>query len=376
MRQDKFPSRNFLISLICILFLILFAFLIISGYFHLKNSEKGYTEDVKDIIDQRMISLIHEMNIFPGGAGGDVLFLSRLSCLRAVAGEEMVYENELNKLGEDFLEFLRENPAYYQLRYINKQGVEISRAEFDGENYKLIKGGELRNKSQRYYFSETMSLDSGEVHISSLDLNVEDGKIENRGTLENPVYVPVIRFAAPIFDSRGNRNGIIISNVYADYFLDDVRRAQRDGETMFLVNEEGYYLAHPDRDKEFAFMFDEKKDNFYNDYPDIAEEILSDFISRRIETEDLIFSYRYIYPTIESFEVNKGSSKIFGENPEKNYFWILVSVSDKDIIKERTNGLKEEYVYFLLFSGLIILVIGGLIFVLVSGDENRKIRAR
>ncbi len=371
--KTKCLSRNFLIGLICILLLTLFIFLSIHGYSNLKSDTKNYMEEAKDMIDQRMTSLIYEMNIFPGGAGGDVVFLSKLSRLREIGGlAEMVAKNETEKLAEDFVEFLKENNAYYQLRYINENGMEVIRADFDGEDYQMITQRRLQDKSLRYYFNEAISLDEGEVYISQLDLNIENQKIENRGTEENPIYVPVIRFATPVFDDKGNNRGIIIVNVYADYFLNDVRRAQRAGEIVFLINEEGYYLAHPNKEKEFAFMFDEKEDNLYKDYPEVAKEILSAPNKRRIETEELIFSYRYIYPTAESYETNKGTSKIFGENPENRYFWILVSVSDKGRMNEKIDELKEEYIYFLLFPGLIILVIIALDFRLIRINGGKK----
>ena len=63
------------------------------------------------------------------------------------------------------------------------------RIDFDGKNYEVIKKSELQDKSLRYYFNETMNLDGGEIYVSPLDLNVENEKIENRGTEENPIYV-------------------------------------------------------------------------------------------------------------------------------------------------------------------------------------------
>lgn len=368
-KQNKFLSKNLFFSLACFLLIILFIFLIVQWHGYLKENEKNYNQNYLDMIDQRLTSLIFEINIFPGGAGGDVIFLSKLSRLKKI-GSILDNEKEVEKLGEDFLEFIKENSAYYQLRYINEKGMEVVRVDFDGTNYEVIQKSELQDKSLRYYFKEAMKLNKGEVYISPLDLNVEDGIIENRGTTEDPMYVSVIRFATPVFDDEGNNRGIIIANVYADYFLNDIRRAQREREIMFLVNEEGYYLAHPNKSKEFSFMFDEKQDNFYNDYPDISEEILSNPDSRRIENENLIFSYRYLYPTVGSFEMHEGAKKVLGDNPEDRYFWILVSVSDKGEISRISDELKFDYIYFLLFSGAIILIVILSIYFLWRQDEK------
>ncbi len=365
MKQNKFLSRKFLISLICILFLVLFAFLITDGFFNLDRDAKIYAADAKDMIDQRTSSLLFEINIFPQDIGDDLLFLSELSSLNDVFDSTRESkEKAVNNLEEDFLNYIKGSTAYYQLRYIDENGQEIVRAEFDGKDYYLVPKNKLQNKANRYYFSETIKLNKGKVYLSPLDLNIENEIIENRGTEDNPEYVPTIRTATPVFTDE-KLKGIIIFNMYADYFLDDVRRAQRDGENVLLIDKQGYYLAHPNREKEFAFMFD-KEDNFYNDYPEVSEELLLDLNKRMFESDEFIFSFKYIYPIV-------GNAKTY--NLDEDYSWILVTVSDKIELNNTVKNLKSDYLYFLLFSGLVILIIVVLVFVLVfrsSEKGNRR----
>ncbi len=365
--QNKFLSRNFLIILICILFLILFAFLITDGFFNLNRDTKIYSADAKDMIDQRTSSLLFEINIFPQDIGDDLSFFSELSSLNDVfdsTGESKA--KAIKNLEEDFLNYIKGSTAYYQLRYIDETGQEIVRAEFNGEDYYLVPKNKLQNKVNRYYFNETIKLNKGEVYLSPLDLNIENGIIENRGTDENPVYVPTMRTAIPVFSDE-KLKGIVIFNVYADYFLDDVRSAQREGENVLLIDKQGYYLAHPNREKEFAFMFN-KEDNFYNDYPKVSKELLLDLNKRVFESEEFIFSFKYIYPIARS-------AKIY--NLDEDYSWILVTVSDKNELNNTVKNLKTNYLYFLLFSGLIIIIIIVLVFVVVfTSPENKSIRGK
>jgi len=363
MKQSKFLGRKFLISLICIFFLILFAFLITDGFFNLDRDAKIYAVDARDMIGQRTSSLLFEINIFPQDIGDDLLFLSELSSLNGVfdsTGESK--EKAIKNLEEDFLNYIKGSTAYYQLRYIDETGQEIVRVEFDGEDYYLVSKNKLQNKAHRHYFSETIKLNKEEVYLSRMDLNIENRVIENRGTKEYPVYVPTIRVATPVFDDKENNKGIIIANIYADYFLDDVRSAQRQGENVLLIDKEGYYLAHPNREKEFAFMFD-KEDNFYNDYPKISKELLLNLDKRMFESDEFIFSFKYIYPIA-------GNSKISDED----YSWILVTVSDKTELNNTMKNLKSNYLYFLLFSGLVILIIIVLVFVVVFTSFNNKLK--
>ncbi len=374
----KIINKKFLFGLICILFLILLGFLVVRDYSNLNKNLKIRNASTLDIIDQRINSIFLEINNFPGNAANEIIFLSKLSCFKDVINNEEGSELKINgvkNIEKDFLEFLKQSSAYYQLRYIDKNGSEIVRVDFDGENYKVIPKSKLQDKSWRYYFNQAMGLDEGEVYISPLDLNIENGEIENRGTERNPVYVPVIRYATPVVNNEGGKEGIIITNIYADYFLEDIRRFQREGEEVFLINGEGHYLTHPDKRKEFGFMLD-KDNTFYKDYTEVSEEILQDFSKRRLETKDYIFSFRHIYPTIGSFEIYEGSKKVFGKNSEESYYWTLVSVSEKKEIEKATNNLKETYIFSMVFSGVIISTIAVLAFVLVFKYRSGRVRVK
>ncbi len=373
MVKTKCLSRKFLIGLICIFFLILLAFLITDGYFNLNRDLKLHTADTKDMIDQRMTTLLSEINIFPQHVGNDLLFLSKLSSLNKVinSDENEIDDNQLKELEGDFLEFLKGSATHYQLRYIDEGGNEIIRTEFDESNYKIVSKDNLQNKKHRPYFTKTINLGEGEIYISPLDLNIENGKIENRGAEKNPEYIPTIRSATPVFNKKGVSKGIILFNIYANYFLEDIRRAQRDGENVFLVDEEGYYLAHPDRKKEFGFMF-RKNDTLYNDYPEVSKEVLLDVERRRFESDNFIFSFRYLCPTTGDWNVGKNLKNVPGENFEDPYSWILVTISEKDEINNTLSQLKKSYLYFLLFSGITVLIILILIFILVFKGSDIK----
>ena len=361
----KLLGKRSLHNLICFLLIILLTSLLTKSYFDLKEHSKVYTAGEIGMVDLRMTSPFFEINNFPRHTGNDILFLSKLPSLKdVISSNEGEFRNyAIGNLEKVFLEFLKGNPAYYQLRYLNETGKEIVRVDFYGDNnYKIVPKDELQDKKHRYYFSETIALNKEEVFISPLDLNIEHSELENRGTKENPKYVPVMRYATPVF-SDGEPRGMVISNTYADYFLDDIRRSQRESETIVLINNEGYYLAHPDREKEFAFML-EGTDNFFRDYPEVSKEILLDSGKKRFESDNLIFSFKRVYPTAGNFGIHKASEKIFGENPENNYFWVMVSISKKSGINKAWENSKGNYLFSMLFSGTIILIVVTLVFII------------
>ena len=349
-----------LVAFVSFLFIVLFAFLVMNGYSNLNNHIDETHKELFDTIDQRVKFIILEINDFPKSAGNEILFLSKLSCIAGVSrladggAKEIAMKDSQN----DFLTFLRENNAYYQLIYVDKNGKEIVKATANPDNtYSLASGDELRDISSEYLFKKTIALSDKEIFVSPLMLNTDNGKVENVGTLNNPKYVPVIKYATHIFDDDGNSLGMIILSVDANYFLEDIRRSQRDGEKVFLVNNDGYYLANYEEEKEFSFMFSDRDYSIYKDYPFLSPDVLKDSDNRRFEIDGVIFTFRNIYPTATSFEVHEGSQQVFGDNPEQEYYWILVSVSDRNILNSATDGFRENYRFSLLFSGLIIMLI-------------------
>lgn len=223
----------------------------------------GLQADV--IVDQEISRLSTELNSkanflvdFLDSVENDILVLKDLSSVRRIANLEFKLSNEEYRLEleNDLYHFSHEKDIYYQVRYIDETGFEIARVNNINEDYKRIPKTKLQNKSDRYYFTNTIDLEYGDVFISPIDLNVEDGEIEVRKDDDGSKYVPVLRYSTPVFDRYNDSAGIIIVNVYADNFLDELKNLEL-GSELFLVNQDGYYLANTlSPEKEWSFMFD------------------------------------------------------------------------------------------------------------------------
>lgn len=300
-----------------------------------------------DMIDQRLNSIIGEINTFPRAAGNDMVFLSSLSSLK---------ETDLDNLEKDFLAFLSENTAYYRLAFIDQSGDEHIRAEFDGQNSTAT-----RNAPQNLYSPEWIDnmgrLGPGEVFISQVKLTAINGK-----------DTPIIVYTAPVYTSEQDKKGFIVGSVYANYFLDDIRGANRDGEIVFLIDNQGNYLAHVDRAREFGHLLNHDK-RFQKDYPAVAEQILSDPEKRVITSNTQVFSMRAIYPTKGSFALFKGAEKI-EENSKNSYFWILISVTDKKYLQNSIRDLINSAIIFSVLSTASLLGILAVGYILAFRRRN------
>ena len=78
-----------------------------------------------------------------------------------------------------------------QIRYINKEGYEISRVNQDLNGITIVSKENLQDKSQRYYFESALNTPEDTMYISDFDLNMENGEIV-------VPYEPMVRFALPV----------------------------------------------------------------------------------------------------------------------------------------------------------------------------------
>ncbi len=140
-------------------------------------------------------------------------------------------------------------PAYAQFRIlgIENDGREIVRVDRSGPNgaVRIVPEAELQQKADQAYFKDTIRLGAGEIHVSALDLNQENGVVETP-------RMPTLRVATPVFAPNGNPFGIIIVNVDMRSAFDRVRSSVRQGGKIYVVNKRGDYLVHPDAAREFG----------------------------------------------------------------------------------------------------------------------------
>ena len=198
-----------------------------------------------------------------------------------------------NELGQMFLRFLSNKTEIDQIRFLDVKGREIVRAE----NYKgklmLIPKEKLQDKSNSYYFKDSCILNDGQVYISPLDLNVENGKVEIP-------HKPVIRFTTPIYSPKGECKGILVINymgrdflsVFNEYFAKDDKGIVEP----MLVDGRGYYLFNKQEGKDFGFMFEDgKKYSLQYENEELWEEVKNSE-SGVFELGSKIYYYSHINP--------------------------------------------------------------------------------
>jgi len=347
----------------CLFFILLAVLLIIltsQVFTDISQEQKNYVSLTNDALDERMSSLYNEINNLPSGAGNDVLFLSNL-----VNVKNFVFNDsniEINNLNQDFAEFLNQNIAYKKVTVIktdNRSGLSVER-QSNGE----IIFSSLLNDSpvSKDILNKALKLEKDKVYISDLQKDV----LSDSGSL-------VLYYATSIFDGKETMGGVLILTVDSNYFLNDVRNFSRPGEQVFLINSLGDYLANSDISKEYINGGD--KFGFKKDFPEVANEILSISDQRIIKTDKSVFIFRYIQPTLSSFNIYKITDGSNIQEIRDNFYWVLVSVSDRQDINVFLSGIKKQRILFLLIIAMIAVFIGVVVYSMHRGLIN-KIKAK
>ena len=126
---------------------------------------------------------------------------------------------------------------------------------------------ELQRKGDRNYFKEAIQLPADEIYASPIDFSQDEGKTEKPN-------IPTLRVAAPVIAPNGERFGILIVNIDMRPIFDQLRNAAREGD-IFVVNEHGDYLVHPDLRREFGFEHGTPF-RIQDDFPEFKELLAGD----------------------------------------------------------------------------------------------------
>ncbi len=302
----------------------------------LENDEKIHVEQVYHMLSNDFLMVV-----------SDLLFLSEQhELIRMLEGDAF----EKDDLAGNFISFANNRGLYDQIRFIDETGMEVVRINYEGGIAEQISGDLLQNKKGRYYFSETIILDKGEVYISPFDLNIEHGSVEY------PIK-PMIRFGTPVFDNNEKMRGILLLNYLGKQLLDVMEKMETETAIrMMLLNSDGYWLKGGEPEDQWGFMFEDRREKkFENIYPDAWSKI-SNNITGQFHTSKGFFSFTTIFPLKEIHKTNNGLEEVldFNNDPvtSQKYYWKIVSLIPSEILLQKSSRAMRV---FLLFDSFILI---------------------
>ncbi|HEY9706509.1 MAG TPA: cache domain-containing protein, partial [Allocoleopsis sp.] len=316
--------------------------LIVGGY-NVIISTQSLTNLVTEQMSDQVTNNAEKISIFLAGGQSDILYLSEVPPIQGIVRARDnkgidKQDNSTTEAWEKRLEIIfngimKHSKFYDQLLYIDENGNELVKVIGENGNIKNLPSSQLQNKAQTEYFQKAMKLRSGEVYISPISLYRENNQIQKP-------YKPIIRYATPIYNSQGKIRGMLVANVLADAFLNTTKE-QNSNMRVLIVNEQGYYLQHPEEKKRWGFDLG-NNETISKDYSEeIAKKILTEskvFIGT--DKENLL-SFAQIYPNSKT-----------KENP----IFIIYEAPKKIIFSSLNNFTSVAIVITIVSLGLVLII--------------------
>ncbi len=279
----------------------------------------------------------------------DLLVLRDLPSLQQAINTDNIDQHRIAMLAveKEFLNLAAHHQIFQQIRFLDNTGQEVIRVNSGEGRTWLPPPEKLQDKSSCYYFQAASKLKPGQIYISPMDLNVEQGQIERP-------LLPVVRYATPVVDHNGIKKGVLVLNVFGTTFLrlpHEHQNNTRPGEQFFLLNRNGYFLYHPDQSKTFGFMRG-TGENFNRYEPELNQWIKSEnsgiTIQQSSETsKQTLFAFKRILLTPSHDGAPPGSPA------QESVYWILLTTVDNaDLLV----GFNEYVQSFLPFTLLLLTI--------------------
>ncbi|MGF1935925.1 MAG: ATP-binding protein [Nostoc sp. ChiQUE02] len=294
----------------------------------------------------------------------DLIVISRQNELQGILKR---VDGEQQALSKEFLLFSRYKKLYDQIRFLDQSGKEVVRVNFKQGEPEIVPEEKLQVQAKRYWFNDTLRLNQGQVFVSPLDLNIE------RGQVEQPLK-PMIRFGTPVFDSRGQKRGIVVLNYFGSKLLDNFNQALANATSQgMLLNADGYWLKGAKSEDEWGFMFPDRKNRtFGKTFPQAWQQI-SQKESGQFQTAEGMFTFTTVYPLVEGQKSSTGAGQAFAASQNqidtKSYHWKIVSWVSPETLATKSNRFLSQLL--LLYAGLVGLIgIGS--WLLARASVNRQ----
>jgi len=108
--------------------------------------------------EQKNVELMHRIAVSNlRSIAMDLTSFTALPALRQmIETDKAIDQIDLSNI---FLDFCKSSALYDQVRFLDETGIEIVRVNFNGGHPGIVHSEQLQNKSQRYYFADTIKLE-------------------------------------------------------------------------------------------------------------------------------------------------------------------------------------------------------------------------
>ncbi|MDD4965057.1 MAG: methyl-accepting chemotaxis protein [Gallionella sp.] len=318
--------------------------MVVTYYANLKSSQ-AFKAQALDSMDFKVQGVSSHIQTILEVGKSDAVFLADVPALRGLvrARQNNGYDKEaglseqvwMDRLNNIYSSFGKTKANYLKVRYIDEQGNEIVRINFKEGKARIVPSIALQNKEDRPYFVETMKLSQGQVYVSPLNLNREEGRVSEP-------YTPVVRFAVPVFNKEGERQGIVVVSVLGQYLLDFIPKGSEAMRGQFImVDRDGYYISRKDKAKLFGGDLN-RPDNLFREADLASLATNSQQHGTLKESDAQLIAYSVIYPNAKDLSDR----------------WIILNVEQRVNVLSSLMSFQRTLYLLVAFSLLITMMIG------------------
>lgn len=155
----------------------------------------------------------------------------------------------LQRIETRLLTFARKHLEYDQVRLLDDDGRELVRINEERGAIRAVPQSQLQDKRSRDYVVETRILSPGIVHVSRLDLNIENGQVQWPPN-------PQMRFSTRLLAPPDGPGGMLVLNQKGQLLLDRLAQTHglAAGTGVWLVDGTGEYLHAPKDAEAWGFV--------------------------------------------------------------------------------------------------------------------------
>ncbi|MCE0495076.1 sensor histidine kinase [Vibrio salinus] len=310
--KASYHSKGFLLNSNSVLLIISLFISGLIGWLIYKNSIDTHLDQVlseqQKRINQAQVLFIREI--------GDMKRTIRLLHDDPSLSRSIDKNTPINpELAEElFVSFAHSINSLMQVRWIDIQGQEQVRVNAQEGDVYIVPHEQLQNKINRYYVRRGYQTPEGSVYLSSLDLNIEHGKIEIP-------YQPTIRITLRTGATEPQRDGLLVLNYNIGYLLRAIRTLNTDEVKLQIIDQDGFWIMHPDDRLEWGSDLNKPQNNVKNISPALWKALQKNKEKRELDLNQGMVSYKCsdLTKDFAQTEFNHGSILCFNAVTPKKF---------------------------------------------------------
>jgi hypothetical protein len=366
------PKSHFLFLIIWVLLSAVATAILVGAYFFEARRDKDLLcENTRDILRLQKTMIAEDLSDMIN----DVLFVARH--LESLEPWNTPKDRWVSTATTDMSLFADARQTYSQVRLIDANENEVVRIEYHHNRAAPVRPDALQHKEHRYYVQVSKQLDHGEVYISPMDLNVEQGQIETP-------YRPTIRFCTPIYTPDGEYFGLVVLNYRADLLRTLIGElATFSGSQTMIANARGYWLMHPNEAMKWGWHIPGRESaTLKNQIPDLwdASRLVK---SGAVERPEGL----YLYDTMTCTNVQASTmgpaefcrlSGKMGLDDEDGFTWLLIHHIPRSTLVAARMRLSKTLLVVLIFFCLLLLPLAWILaqFIVRRRHRNELLRTQ